>query len=140
MEPKDKAADNMDSVQFGELIAQSKSNQTQITELRTEVRSLTAEIRNVVDALNSKITNATTPNYNAIWAGTGVLVAVVIALCGSLFYYFNVRFTLQDASTRETYHQLNTRIELTENERSRKAERYDDLADALLKRQLESKE
>lgn len=91
-------------------------------------KDMRSEIRNVE--------RTSQPNMANVWQGVGVGLVLVIALCGALFYYFNTRFALQDQARTESFGQINTRLELVENERSRKAERYDDLVNETLKKRL----
>lgn len=96
--------------------------------LENQFRELRKEIKGVE--------RQTQPNYATFWAGAGVVLLLVSLLCGAMFYYFNTRFVLQDQARAENYMQVNTRVELIENERSKKAERYDDLVEEMVKERL----
>lgn len=71
--------DEKDRNTLGEAIALSKTNAEQISGLRSDLASFAGEIRNVIERLSNRLDEKTTPNFNTIWAATGVLATVMIA-------------------------------------------------------------
>jgi len=83
---------------------ESYVTRSEFAEFRDDVQ---ASLKSISDKLDAK----TQPN----WSALGVASTLLIVLCGSMFYYFNLRHELQDASRKEMWSQINTRIERVEN-------------------------
>lgn len=78
---------------------------------RTEFSAFAKEVTNELKGIAGMLDAKTRPN----WSALGVGVAVLIALCGAMFYYFNMRIALAEASAKEHNHQMNVRVERIEN-------------------------
>lgn len=103
------------------------SDQLTRQEVYDAIKEMGSELGRRIDALGSKVESQSQPNYATFWAGAGVVLMVVLALCSALFYHFNERFHMQESSTDRAFTQVSSRLELQENINAKKAERYDDL-------------
>lgn len=88
------------------------------TEFRDEIRELLQGLERRLDNMSRQIQSvegATKPNF-ASWASwASVVITIVGLLCGGMFYHFNSKIESGDQNRKDTFHQINTRIERVEN-------------------------
>lgn len=104
------------------------------TEFRDEMRELLHGVERRLDNMSRQIQSvegAAKPNF-ASWASwASVVITIVGLLCGGMFYHFNSKIESGEQNRKDTFHQINTRIERLENiqdeDRIDEVRRYRDL-------------
>lgn len=110
-------------------LLQSEENSKQIATLAAnterQIGSLASTVKDFVASVDTKLYNlskdiravdkGSAPNFATMASWASVIIAAVAMLCAGCFYHFNTRFALIDQSRRETFDQMNTRIERMEN-------------------------
>lgn len=89
------------------IMADNEHHYVTRTEFVSFVKDVTSELKLIGDKLDTK----TRPN----WSAVGVGVTVIGMLIACLFYYFNRRIDLAEASAKKDWEQMNVRVERTEN-------------------------
>lgn len=103
-------------------------------EFYAAIKDLATGLEKRLDKMSNQIQGvegSAKPNFATLASWASVILTMVALLGGATSYFFNVRIALLDQARKDTFDQLNTRIERLENiddeNRMDEVQRYRDL-------------